>query len=237
MSCITSSNLSAFLNGERLTQFTPTSGIRQGDPLSPYIFILCMEHLAWLILKEVSLGNWKGIKSARNSLPFSHLFFANDLILFAKATKKNYSTIKKVLDTFCNLSGQKINLVKLKIFFSPHTSTSNMANMENELGISSSRNFGKYLGVPILTNKRDKRAFNFIIDKIRDKMASWKAKTLSLRVASLLSTSSLLPYPLTSCKATFCPNKSVRKLIKSIEISFGVILKLARKSTSKIGAQ
>ena len=70
--------------------------------------------------------------------------------------KKNCSTIKKVVDTFCRLSGQKINLAKSKIFFFPHTSPSNMESMENELSISSSRNFGKYLGVPILKVKETK---------------------------------------------------------------------------------
>lgn len=52
--------------------------------------------------------------------------------------------------------------------------------MENDLSISSCTDFGKYLGVPILTNKGNKRAYNFIIDKLGDKLASWKSKTLSL---------------------------------------------------------
>lgn len=57
MSCISSSNLSILLNGDHLDPFHPSRGIRQGDPLSPYIFILCMEYLAWLIQEEVSSGN------------------------------------------------------------------------------------------------------------------------------------------------------------------------------------
>ena len=52
--------------------------------------------------------------------------------------------------------------------------------MENELGIHSFRDFGKYLGVPIITNKRNKRAYNIIINKLHDRLANWKAKTLSL---------------------------------------------------------
>jgi hypothetical protein len=57
MSCITSTSLAVLVNGERLDTFTPSRGIRQGDPLSSYIFILCMEHLAWLIHSEVETGN------------------------------------------------------------------------------------------------------------------------------------------------------------------------------------
>lgn len=95
MACITTSNLSILANGERLHLFTPSRGIRQGDPLSLYIFILCMEYLAHLIQQEVNLKNWAGIKSSRDGPTFMHFFFANDLILFAKASKKNCTTIKK----------------------------------------------------------------------------------------------------------------------------------------------
>ena len=64
MSCISSSHLSVLVNGEKTESFAPSRGIRQGDPLSPYIFILCMEFLAWLIEGEVRNGNWKGIKTS-----------------------------------------------------------------------------------------------------------------------------------------------------------------------------
>lgn len=98
------------------------------------------------------------------------------------------------MDTY-KLLGQKINLTKSKILFSPRTSPSIMASMENELGISSCRDFGKYLGVPILTNKGNKRAYNFIIDKLHNKLSSWKSKTLSLasRLTLINSITSAIP--------------------------------------------
>ena len=65
MSCISSSYLSILVNGEKTDSFAPSLGIHQGDPLSPYIFILCMEYLAWLIEVEVTNGSWKGIKVSR----------------------------------------------------------------------------------------------------------------------------------------------------------------------------
>ena len=86
MSCISFSNLSSLLNGDHLDPFQHSRGIRQGDPLSPYIFILCMEYLAWLIQEEVSFGNWKCIKASRYGPTFTHLFSANDLILFVKVS-------------------------------------------------------------------------------------------------------------------------------------------------------
>ena len=104
MSCISSSSLEILVNTERLEDFSPSRGIRQGDPLSLYIFILCIEYLAYLIHDEADKGNWMGVKTSRDGPSFTHLFFADDVILFAKATKKNFTTINQVLDAFCSAS-------------------------------------------------------------------------------------------------------------------------------------
>ncbi|GKV02762.1 hypothetical protein SLEP1_g15157 [Rubroshorea leprosula] len=80
MSAICNSNVSILLNGERTNSFPPARGICQSDPLSPYIFILCMEFLALTITKASSLGYWKGSKAGRRGPSLSHLFFANDLL-------------------------------------------------------------------------------------------------------------------------------------------------------------
>ena len=74
MSCVSSTTLSVLVNGEKLTEFAPSRGIRQGDLLSPYLFIICMECLAWLIQVEVEGGNWIGVKPARTGPAFTHLF-------------------------------------------------------------------------------------------------------------------------------------------------------------------
>ena len=166
MSCITSANLSVLVNGERLDSFSPSRGIRQDDPLSPYLFIFYMEYPAALIETEKSYGNWTGIKTSREGPIFSHLFFADNLFLFAKATKTKCLTVKKVLDDFYSCSSQKVNPSKFKIFFSPYTKIEHIPLIEHELGMHCTNSFGKYLEVPIITDRRDKRAFYFVIDKI-----------------------------------------------------------------------
>jgi hypothetical protein len=214
MSCISSSHLSILVNGEKTDSFAPSRGIRQGDPLSPYIFILCMEYLAWLIQGEVTNGSWKGIKVSRQGPTFSHIFFADNLVLFAKATKANCRTINKVLNTFCQASGQKINNSKSCIYMPATTSPSNIAMVKSELGIKVSNNFGKYLGVPIITDARDKKAFEFIIEKVRDKLAGWKAKTLSMagRCTLINSVSSAIPTHVMQC--CLLPSKTCAELDK-----------------------
>jgi ribonuclease HI len=214
MSCISSSSLSILVNGERLESFHPSRGIRQGDPISPYIFILCMEYLSYLIDDEVSQGNWKGVKTSRNGPTFTHLFFADDLILFAKATRRNCDSINKVLKLFCENSGQSISLNKSKIFLPQYLDHNNFGFLEEKLGLKLSKSFGKYLGVPIIVNGRDKRAFDFIIERVREKLAGWKARTLSLagRCTLIQAVTTAIPTHLMQC--TMLPGKICKELDK-----------------------
>nr|GME00746.1 splicing factor 3B subunit 2 [Ipomoea batatas] len=118
MSCVTSSKLWILRNGKQLDQVTPTRGIRQGDAISPYIFVLCMERLSHLIKEEVRKGNWKGIRLTRYGPSLTHLFFADDLVLFAEASQDQITVIKQCLDVFSKASGQRVSLNKSQIFFS-----------------------------------------------------------------------------------------------------------------------
>ncbi|OMP05267.1 reverse transcriptase [Corchorus capsularis] len=121
MNCISSVNLFMIVNGEKTDSFQPSRGIRQGDPLSPYIFIICIEYLSLLIRDKFDKGHWRTFKISRSGPPITHLFFADDLILCAKATLRNCILIREVLNTFCDVSGQLVNIDKSKILFSKNT--------------------------------------------------------------------------------------------------------------------
>lgn len=99
--------------------FHPSRGIRQGDHLSPYLFILCMEVLGALIEDKCRERLWNPIKASQNGPAFSHLFFADDLMLFAKADQKNYIDTREILDSFCEISRQKISSEKSCVYFPP----------------------------------------------------------------------------------------------------------------------
>lgn len=85
---MTSASLSILWNGERLESFKPSRGIRHGDPLSPYLFVLCMDVLSQNINVEVVNGAYLGIKLSRNGSLLFHLCFANDLLLFEGVYEK-----------------------------------------------------------------------------------------------------------------------------------------------------
>jgi hypothetical protein len=195
LDCVSSSSISILFNGGRLPPFKPSRGIRQGDPLSPYLFILCMEYLSLRIFEATQDKTWKPIKASRRGPFFSHLFFADDLMLFSGTSEKSCLAMKKVLDNFCALSGQKISLPKSKIFFSPNTKSDLRLKVTSILGISETCDLGKYLGFPLKLSGRNFRDFNFIVEKVQAKLASWKAKLLSLagRVVLIQSVTSAIP--------------------------------------------
>ncbi|GLT27442.1 hypothetical protein SLA2020_024390 [Shorea laevis] len=117
MSCISSTNISILVNGDKTEPFSPSRGIRQGDPLSPYIFILCLEFLSIKISADMAFGLWKGSKAGKSGPILSHLFFADDLIFVGKASRENCQYLKGVLDFFCKCSGQKSIMRNLEFYF------------------------------------------------------------------------------------------------------------------------
>jgi hypothetical protein len=195
MDCVSSSTISILFNGGRMDEFSPSRGIRQGDPLSPYLFILCMEYLSLRIFEACQNKNWKSIKASRSGPSFSHLFFADDLLLFADASVKSCRTILTVLEDFCSHSGQKVNLSKSKVLFSPNVAPDVAARLSGILGVSSTQDIGKYLSFPLRSNGRNSRDFNFIVEKVQAKLTSWKSKLLSPagRVVLIQSVTSSLP--------------------------------------------
>jgi hypothetical protein len=120
-SSITSSSFSILINGSPFVLFSPTKGLRQRDPLSPFLFILGSEVFSRLMFKEESLGHIKGLKIARNTSPIHHLLFADDLLIFRKASLQEACWIKSYLNKYCSWSGQSIIALKSSIRFSKNT--------------------------------------------------------------------------------------------------------------------
>lgn len=103
----------------------PSKGLRQGDPLSPYLFILCMEGLSIMLQKFEGEGALHGAKAAINAPMISHLFFADDSLLFFRADEREAIKVKDVLHEYEMASGQSINFQKSSMMFSKNTTLVN----------------------------------------------------------------------------------------------------------------
>ena len=105
MRLVTTVSFSVLFNGDRLDSFVPTRGIRQGDPISPYLFLLAAEGLSCLLKSKIQSSSLSGIKVAASAPMVSHLLFTDDSLLFFKANRESAETVTNVLNTYCQASG------------------------------------------------------------------------------------------------------------------------------------
>jgi hypothetical protein len=184
--CITSPSFSILINGSPFGHFSPERGLRQGDPLSPFLFILGTEVISRLLLRQESHDLLQGIKIARNCAAVSHLLFADDLILFAKATSVEAVHLKSCMDIYCRWSGQAINCSKSSIHFSKNTASSTINSISGIFPFKRASISSKYLGLPLLFGKKKMAAFKDLLGKVSGKIEGWRAKTLSQAGRSVL---------------------------------------------------
>jgi hypothetical protein len=100
MQCVRTVSYSILINGRPQGSFVPSRGLRQGDPLSPYLFILCAEALSSMIKSAVSDGRISGIPISRRGIRIDNLFFADDSILFCGANLEEWRCIQELLKIF-----------------------------------------------------------------------------------------------------------------------------------------
>ncbi|KAG8371245.1 hypothetical protein BUALT_Bualt13G0067600 [Buddleja alternifolia] len=178
LSCVESTHLQILWNDEPLDPIEPRCGLRQGDPLSPYLFVLCMKRLSYMIDEAVNNNKWDPISFSRSGPRISHMFFADDIILAAKSNSKSALSIKAILDAFCLASGLKIRVAKSTVFFAPKTPTV-QNEMEEILRFSPTFQLGRYLGIKITHSRNSSANFRDLIEKVRTRLSGWKAKNLN----------------------------------------------------------
>nr|XP_027090317.1 uncharacterized protein LOC113711350 [Coffea arabica] len=170
MACISSVSYSFNLNGRKVGYIKPSRGIRQGDPLSPYLFILCTEGFSNLINKAVDRKELTGIKVSKDSPMVSHLFFADDSLLCCKASKKEVLKIKEVINHYGQASGQVVNFEKSAMFFSKNTPNRIRKEVCKVLDNMREAQSGKYLGLPMTIGRDKNQVFGYLKDKINSKL-------------------------------------------------------------------
>ena len=125
---------------------------------------------------------WK----SKQNLGISHLFFVDDLMLFAKVNKIGAESIKKVLSQFCKESGQLVSAEKSRIYFSPNVLPSVKEDICEVLDIYVTSCIGKYLDFPLNHKGAARNRYNFIVERVILKLSGWKAKFLSFAGRTVL---------------------------------------------------
>ncbi|GMJ04391.1 hypothetical protein HRI_004108300 [Hibiscus trionum] len=176
LNCITSVSYSVVFNGQVCKSFLPSRGLHQGDPLSPYLLLLCGEGLSSLLRQEhVDIG----IRITRAAPRVTHLFFADDNLIFGEATTSCAAKLWNLLGLYESCSGQVVNFDKSGIFFSANCIEDNQNDIRRILRITSNLCPEKYLGLPTMVGQNKKKAFMTLRDRFIACISSWSPRSLS----------------------------------------------------------
>nr|GEW10433.1 RNA-directed DNA polymerase, eukaryota, reverse transcriptase zinc-binding domain protein [Tanacetum cinerariifolium] len=154
------------------------TGLKQGDPLSPFLFILVMESLHISFQRVIDVGLFTGLK-LNSMVTLSHLFYADDAIFVGKWSERNIDTLVHVLDCFYRPSGLRINMCKSKIL-GINVDERKIQNAATKLGCLILKTPFSYLGTKIGANMARKEAWKEVVDKVKSRLSKWKLKTLSI---------------------------------------------------------
>uniref|UniRef100_A0A803PEE1 Reverse transcriptase domain-containing protein n=1 Tax=Cannabis sativa TaxID=3483 RepID=A0A803PEE1_CANSA len=180
LNCVTSACYKVTHGGrDNIGPIVPSRGIRQGDPLSPYIFILCAEGLSALIRKYEDRGWVHGCKVANSAPRISHMLFADDSYLYCKATIAEAVKIQELLHKFEMASGQKVNLNKSSIFYSVNTDIRQRYDINQLLHMIQADENSLYLGLPSTLGRNKSAVLGYLKDRVRKRLQGWEAKILS----------------------------------------------------------
>ena len=147
--------------------------------MSPYLFLLVSEGLNGLIQQAMAWGDLRGFSLCHNGPRISHLFFADDTLLFCRAELREVQTIQNILQKYELASGQKINPGKITLFFGNSVSLVSKNAIKNLLGVPEIKEYERYLGLPVVVGKNRRASLNYIQERVWGKFQGWKEKLFS----------------------------------------------------------
>ena len=194
--CISTASFLVMLNGSPESFFKSSRGLRQGDPLSPYLFVLGMEAFSLLVDKAAKGGFIFGYKfKGRNGTErhITHLLFANDTLVFYKDTEDQMAYLNWILAWLEALSWLRINLDKSSLL--PVGRVENKENLALKLGCKIGSLPAEYLGLPLGAKRKASSVWDGVEERFRKRLANWKRQYISKggRLTLIRSTLSNLP--------------------------------------------
>ncbi|KAK6149902.1 hypothetical protein DH2020_017427 [Rehmannia glutinosa] len=179
MRCVKTVQYEFALNQEIVGKVWPSRGLRQGDPLSPYLFVLCSQGLSSMFTENMRQGNIHGVKIAPRCPSISHLFFADDSLIFCRATEDECTQVAGLLKKYGKASRQLINYDKSAPTFSPNTQSRIVDKFKEVFTVPVVQGHEVYLGLPTFTMLRKKIQFGNLKERILKKIVGWSGKTFT----------------------------------------------------------
>ncbi|CAN0919033.1 LINE-1 reverse transcriptase homolog [Linum grandiflorum] len=200
------------VNNNRFGQIQPRRGLRQGCPLSPFLFILCTEGLTAMLRKASLNGTIHGFRVCRQAPPISHLLFADDSVFFFKGNVQEARAIKSILTDYAAASGQLVNYDKSGLLFSKKTDAAVKTAISRVLAVWTPFDTERYLGVPALVGRNRNHAFKFIQEKVWNRLQSWHSRKLSNGGKEVLIKAVIQALPAYSMNVFLLPDRLITEL-------------------------
>ncbi|GKA85101.1 putative RNA-directed DNA polymerase, eukaryota, reverse transcriptase zinc-binding domain protein [Tanacetum coccineum] len=153
-------------------------GVRQGDSLSPFLYLVAAEGLNVTIKEAVSCGYFKGVKIGSSAIPISHLQYADNTLIFGEWKESYARNIMRIMECVKQASGLKINSNKTKLY-GIGVQNEEIEGFANRLGITSGKMPFTYLGIPIGVNMKRVDSWNIVVEKFKKRLGNWKTKMIS----------------------------------------------------------
>jgi hypothetical protein len=186
MSCVTSVRYSVRFNGVVSAPFSPSRGLRQGDPLSPYLFLFVADGLSKIISKKVETHALQELRICRGAPGVSHLLFADDTLLFFKANAAQASVIKEVINIYERGTGQLLNPGKCSIMFNEKGNSGCQEQVRDILGVEKTSFEPKYLGLPTPSGRMKGARFQPLKERLGKRLMDYKEKNMSVAAKEVL---------------------------------------------------
>lgn len=166
MECITTVSYSILVNGEPKGMIKPSRGLRQGDPLPPYLFLFCAEGLNAILKQAADVGEIQGFSISRRGPKLTHLFFTDDCLLLFRSSLEECEKIQELLAIYENASRQMVNKDKTTLFFSKNTEEDIKKTIKLSLGVPAIQHYEKYLGLPSFVGRNKRACFTQVKERI-----------------------------------------------------------------------
>ena len=164
------------INGSAEGNFKCSRGLRQGDPLSPYLFVLAMEVFSKLLLSRFEAG-YIHYHPRTAELKVTHLMFADDVMIFFDGGSSSLHGVNEALDDFASWSGLRINAAKTQLFKAGVNQIE--SNAMDSYGFTAGSLPIRYLGLPLISRKLKISEYEPLLDKLNSKFRSWTVRILS----------------------------------------------------------
>lgn len=216
MQLVTSVSYRYKVNGHLSSTLVPHRGLRQGDPLSPYLFILVADVLSHMLRRAQENGNITGVQIGNHGPTLTHLFFADDALLFSKAALEEVYQLVNILNQYSSASGQKINVAKSGLICGRFLNAQLKQCVARILNMAIWENPGKYLGLQGEWDRSRNNALSWLKERILMKLEEWKENMLNQAGKEVLIKAIIQAIPSYAMSIVHFPKKFCKGIYSTI---------------------